>query len=172
MQFEEQYLYSDPPFSLGAKIGAGYDGIVFELRDEPNRVIKFSGNIDLFENAWLIHSTQPKHFVSVFDFGSLDNVVGFFVKMERLLPLTEDERKLFHTLLSHEDFNKQKQFCKSTFDILSNYLDFDRQKAEEFCLLATSGPIVQRDLHERNIMKSKDGHFKIVDLDRLEILLP
>lgn len=159
------------PFTLGKEIGSGVDGQVFEKYGDDSRVIKLSyqDNFTAFENAWLIHVCQPKHFVSVFDFGCFNDTI-FWVEMEKLIPLTEDENRLFHTLLSHEDANKQKQFKPEILNELANWLILDKQKAQDFCVTATSGPIKQPDLHIRNIMKNSRGDFKIIDLDRLHIL--
>jgi hypothetical protein len=48
-----------------------------------------------------------------------------------LNPLNEDEKKLFHTTISHEDGNKLKSITNKTFDMikeLHNFLSFDYNK--------------------------------------------
>src|ERR1022692_2697793 len=89
---------------LGDQIGSGVDGQVFLLGGD--RVIKFSGSYDhrlLAEIA----SGYYMHYVVVDDFGVLPDGTHFTI-MERLYPLTTDEEKVFHTIISHEDQAKVK----------------------------------------------------------------
>ena len=182
------------PFHLGLEIGSGIDGQVFESQDNSNRVIKISS-----ANSSSIASGYPQiakilrsvqigkihHFVKIYSFGPLftypipdlsrDTATIFFVEMEKLFPISEDEQKIFHTLVSHEDANKKKKFPTkqiiSILEDLSRWLSFDKEKAKNFCIAATSGPIYHKDLHIRNVMKNARGDYKLVDLDRLEIFL-
>src|ERR1700722_20210678 len=106
------------PFALGPEIGSGVDGQVFEKMGELDRVIKISmthqsGYVQI-DNT-LAHMQHLWHFAKLYSYGPIftyhdgEAVVTktiFYVEIEKLFPLTEDERKLFHTLLSHEDANK------------------------------------------------------------------
>lgn len=163
------------PFNLGKEIGSGVDGQVFEKQGDDGRVIKLSikDDFNAFENAWLIYSCQPKHFVSVFDFGCLSNII-YWVEMEKLLPISEDEQRIFHTLISHEDANKQKlsSYHHGWFIManeLSEWFSLDKEKIKQFCLSIQTSPILHGDLHPRNVMKDKNGNYKLVDFDRCSV---
>jgi thiamine kinase-like enzyme len=90
--------------------------------------------------------------------------------MEKLHPLSEDEIKVFHSLVSHEDQNKIKKY--SSLEInkilqgLSIGLDFDLHKVMFFCKNLNKLTIQHSDLHPRNLMKDSDGNFKLIDFDR------
>jgi hypothetical protein len=142
--------------------------------------------------GFLKHNRTP-HFAAVFNFALLCNFdlpemisstsnklqpkescTVYYVEMEKLLPLDPEETKLFHTLLSHEDANKQKDFSPEgltkRIDELADWFVFEKKDVLAFCLAATSGKIRHKDLHPRNIMKDRLNQFKLVDLDRLELL--
>jgi hypothetical protein len=141
--------------------------------------------------GFLQHNRTP-HFAAVFNFGLLvhfdlpetisstsnrmqpkESCTVYFYEMEKLLPLSSEETKLFHTLLSHEDANKQKDFSPEGLtkrvDELADWFIFEKKDVLAFCLAATSGKIRHKDLHERNIMRNRLNQFKLVDLDRLEL---
>lgn len=180
------------PFVLGDELGSGIDGQVFEKKSDNNNVIKISCVVA--DEYWdsihhLLFQLKDKkywHFAKVHEFGPLltfDQVDDdldlpskeftiHYLEMEKLLPLTEDEQKVFHTLLSHEDANKQKVYTRerliSLAEELSSGLSFDRNKALAFCFAIMNCPIRHKDLHQRNIMKNVAGGFRLVDFDRLE----
>jgi serine/threonine protein kinase len=95
----------------------------------------------------------------------------FYMWMEKLNQISDDETKIFHTLLSHEDANKIKNYSeKEAHNILlemKKYLSFDLEKAIFFYNAIQKSDIIHNDLHPRNIMKDSSGRFKLIDLDRL-----
>lgn len=98
------------------------------------------------------------------------NLVLYYYIMEKLLPLSEDEKRVFHTILSHEDNNKVKDLSidkiKKNLQGLSCGLDFDAEKVILFCENLRSSPVKHLDMHSRNIMKDTFGSFMLIDMDR------
>jgi len=167
---------------LGACIGRGVDGSVWELTSDPDKVVKLTGRINpliLFS----IKETAYPHFARVFEYGDLlpedwkpsDIKLETYIVMERLLPLTEDEAKVFHSTHSHEDRKIEKHLSNNelvrTLNLLARGLEFDAEKVIAFnqCLLTYKG-IKHTDIHERNLMKDKRGNFKLVDFNRLQLI--
>lgn len=154
--------------------------------DTSSRYKRIAAHLDFLQR------NRTPHFAAVFQFGllceyHLPEMTSFatsnqpkaysaiyFVEMEKLLPLSSEEEKLFHTLLSHEDANKQKDFSpeglSKRIDELADWFVFEKKDVLSFCLAATSGQIRHKDLHPRNVMKDRSNQFKLVDLDRLELM--
>jgi serine/threonine protein kinase len=174
------------------KLGDGADGEVFEIKEDPNKVIKFCTlfdyNMDLkksYKNIsqiinYLI-SNSPQTYAKVFSHKymgeySRDTVWGkqkyilYYYTMEKLMKLSEDEKKVFHSLISHEDQGKQKNWSsiklKEMLTGLQTGLDFDRKKVIFFMENFVKIPIIHTDIHPRNIMKDASGNFKLIDFDR------
>lgn len=162
----------------------GADGEVFKSGDN---IIKFVVISDSKKNATdnfminkrkiqFIMDKNPKHFVKVFDFGLVSiieneryNIVYYYL-MESLNKISDDEKKLFHTILSHEDSNKVKSLnCEGTINELHKFLDFDKEKVIQFINSIKNSKIHQLDCHPRNIMKDRFGSFKFIDLERLRL---
>lgn len=161
------------PFNLGQRLGYGQDGQVFVKKFARKRVIKLSTNQEGFAVLSFLQSKGFSHIVPILKFNILlNNATDWvhFVEMERLFPLSEEEQKAMHTLLSHEDANKRKEFNPQALHDLSQWLSFDERKMRDFCLAVTSGPIRHLDLHPRNIMRDRNGYYRLIDLDRLEIV--
>lgn len=187
------------PYSLGSEIGfGGADGQCFEIINQPNLVIKLSvlyeeylssitNQYKVIENNinYLI-SNPIVGYVRVYTHEYLGSYKRFFCAahnneqeyilyyyvMEKLNKISEDEKKVFHTILSHEDSNIIKdlsyQKINKTLSELSRGLDFDYEKILYFCDNIKKSPIQHLDMHSRNVMKDELGNFKLIDLERLE----
>lgn len=183
------------PFSLGKELGAGNDGQVFELKNEPTKVIKFSILFDLNFNgesylqskynelskcfdvikknntifAKIINYQQIGFFKRKFDNNEQDYLLHYYI-MEKCEKLSEDEKKVFHTILSHEDQGLIKKFSEKKFDEilfgLARGLDFDSKKIRLFYESVMASEIKHLDLHIRNIMKDSFENYKMIDFDR------
>jgi hypothetical protein len=181
---------------LADKLGDGRDGEVYALQ-YLSTVVKFSVIFDLgFNGAEVlqaryydlervlafIENCSPSYIVSILDHkllhqgvrATVDGEQPYLVHcavMERLNKLTEDEKKVFHSILSHEDANIKKLFgrdrLQEILDGLTTGLSFDREQVESFYYAVLAGSLYHDDIHPRNIMKSDDGIFKLVDLDHL-----
>lgn len=184
-------------FNIDKEIGFGADGQVFSLQHDEDKVIKFCVYYDYnnsIKNSYrdistilnFIKNNKPCSFASVYEYGYLGqyerNLVGekdkqkyilYYYIMEKLQKISEDEKKVFHSILSHEDNNVNKNFTinkiKKILTGLSVGLDFNFKKIILFCEDLKSSNIRHNDLHPRNIMKDKLGNFKLIDFDRCVI---
>jgi thiamine kinase-like enzyme len=99
--------------------------------------------------------------------------VLYYYIMEKLQKITEDEHKVFDSLVSHEDRGKKKNFTpakvKEMLQGLRKGLDFDAQRVTFFYDNFNKSPVAHLDIHPRNIMKDAAGNFKLIDFDRAEI---
>jgi hypothetical protein len=192
-----KFCPSQLPVSTGERIGDGADGEVFSIAGCPNKVIKLGvlydqSDIDeKFKNIQrvldYIKDTRPHAYVRVYEhkyFGkySRDMVdwpkptqdfILYYYIMEKLIKLSEDEKKVFHTILSHEDRKIDKNYSLKKIDemlkSMRRGLDFDEERVILFCNNLKKTSVVQNDLHTRNLMKDETGNFKIIDLDRCKI---
>jgi hypothetical protein len=182
------------------RIGDGADGEVLSVQGQPDRVIKLgiiydhpSRELKAYQQiqSVLDHvmSIQPIAYVRVYEHGYLgtysrkiidhykdmQEFLMYYYIMEKLEKISEDEKKVFHSILSHEDRGISKNFSvKKIADMLhgmSRGLDFDAEKVILFCNNLRAAKINHQDLHQRNIMKNNDGDYKIVDLDRSQLKL-
>lgn len=184
-----KYISEKISLNCADKIGSGVSGDVFELNSDKNIVIKYS-NIYINENAEFIIDNLNNVFetlikdnnfcyAKVFEF-SIDFIkkpsndddksfILFQYTIEKLNKISEDELKIFHTLVSHEDGLKYKDYNINYINIilsdLSKYLDFDKDKVLFFVQNYKKSFITHNDVHPRNIMKDNLNNFKLVDFD-------
>lgn len=187
------------PVVASGKLGDGADGEVFEIKDDPNKVIKFcvlyeTGSIKL-SNTYkyisrvldhLINTPSPTH-AHVYTYSYMgeysrpvtwkkeQKYILYYYIMEKLFKISEDERKVFHSIVSHEDRGIKKNFppnkVKEMVTGLEQGLDFDAEKVIFFYNNFRKTPVAHLDIHVRNIMKDAAGNFKLIDFDRSELHL-
>lgn len=139
-----------------------------------------------------IISKKPQFFCEIFEFKDLgfssrdfltyvdnkelkikQNYILYCYKMEKLNKISEDESKVFHTIVSHEDSNKIKKYSSSKIKEilkgLSRGLDFDFEKVILFVDNINKSNIIHCDIHPRNIMKDNYNNYKLIDFDRSKI---
>jgi serine/threonine protein kinase len=182
---------------VGKRLGDGADGEVFVCHNDPNKVIKFSvlyerNNINVYKHffkkinevltyltlnvsdtyAKVIEHQYLGQYDRKTDFGLQEYVIYYYI-MERLNRLSEDEYKVFHTLISHEDKNISKNFSpdkvQEMLKGLSRGLDFNAERVTFFCNNFKNTPIIHQDIHVRNILKDDYGNFKMIDFDRAQL---
>ena len=186
------------PFQLGESLGDGLDGEVLELANQPDQVCKLSVIYDMparpitdyskiQEALQWIKLNQPACYVPVLQEGYLgqfsrqlvdpirnQDLVLYYYTMPKLLKLSDDESKVFHSILSHEDRNLRKNLQPQKIVVilqsLSMGLDFDFSRITLFVDCLRKSPLQHQDLHPRNIMKDELGNFKLIDLDRIHLL--
>lgn len=184
------------PVPTSNKLGDGADGEVFEVDGQPDKVIKFCV---LYERGsvvpvkayakiaksldYLVHN--PLHtYARVYEhaymgeysritWGNIpQKYVLYYYTMEKLNKISEDEKKVFHSILSHEDRGKKKNFStekvREMLRGMKTALDFDEERVTFFCDNLRDSPLSHLDIHVRNIMKDSAGYFKLIDFDRLE----
>lgn len=184
-----------PP--LGKEIGYGADGQVFDTID--NKVIKIAVCFDqsrqfvdiqnilqyimknsppayasVHQSEYLGEYTRPYYHCGVKTTIVQQYYLHYYI-MDKLSKISEDERKIFHSIVSHEDRNIVKNFhldkVKKMLTSMSYSLDFDYNKVIFFYQNLYNCPLRHMDLHVRNIMKDKDGNFKMIDFDRMKLEL-
>lgn len=187
------------PNNISRRISDGADGEVFEI-DKEDKVIKFcvmyeyndSNIIDYYNNTVSIALNSlivnPIHvyarvyaheYMGLFNrkfLGAPNNIQQFilyYYSMEKLEKISDDESKVFHSILSHEDRGIEKNFSNKKIEdaliLLNRGLDFNFKNIMFFCTELKKVNIIHKDIHPRNIMKDKFGKFKLIDFDRIEI---
>jgi serine/threonine protein kinase len=186
------------PVPTGERLGHdGADGETFEVANDPGKAIKFSIIYDRFPQPPLdiyyrqiipildyVMTTRPPMCAHVYEHGYLgeysrpmphwrNGVQSFVIHyciMEKLFSLTEDEKKVLHSLVSHEDRNIKKDLSsnriKEMLGGLACGLDFDSEMVILFCNHLREASLEHLDIHVRNIMKDASGQFKLIDFDR------
>jgi len=181
------------PVLPGVKLGDGADGEIFLIENEPDKVIKLSVLFDpsSSKNFFTIGSAlhrimieRPSAYVRVFSYDYLgtyhrdcldgkQEFILYYYIMEKLEKITEDERKVFHSIMCHEDRGIKKDFSLDELQKilagLSRGLDFSAEKVTLFYNNVGACDIKHCDLHVRNVLKDINGNFKLIDLDRLDI---
>lgn len=179
------------------KLGDGADGEVFEIKDDPNKVIKFcvvyeTGSVKVNNTYKYIsrvlnqlvkepsptyarvytHAHMGEYFREV-AWKKEQKYILYYYIMEKLFKISEDERKVFHSIVSHEDRGIKKNFSSDKIDEmlegLKQGLDFDEGKVTFFYNNFRKTPVDHLDIHVRNIMKDASGDFKLIDFDRAEL---
>lgn len=175
------------------KIGEGADGDCYSLSNDSDKVVKFSVHycwdqedtakiIDNRLQGYIQVQNNPDLFARLYEFGFLGKgtrqvVSGeqeyliFYCLMEKLDKISEDEIKVFHTLLSHEDRNCNKRYSllqiSKILKGLAVGLTFDQEEVIFFMQKIMSTKTGYTDFHPRNIMKDKNKNFKLIDFDRI-----
>lgn len=192
----QQYCPELIPVKVGSKLGDGSDGEVFNVEGQPDKVIKFSimleSQIEPFslENKFnnirevleFLQNNPQENFARVYNhqwmgqfsrtvYGNTqENYFLYYYIMEKLQKISDDERKLFHSILSHEDRKINKNYStlqiKKMLTGLARGLDFDAEKVTLFCDKLRQSPVLHLDIDARNIMKNISGQFRLVDFDR------
>jgi serine/threonine protein kinase len=186
------------PVQPAERLGDGADGEVLSIKDQPNRVIKLgiiyehpSRELKVYEQIQKVldyaMTTQPPAFVRVYEHGYLgtynrkvvewrkdvQEFLMYYYIMERLDKTTEDEKRVFHSIVSHEDRGITKNYSPEKISEMlqgmSRGLDFDAEKVILFCNNLRHAHVLHQDIHVRNIMKNANGDFKLVDFDRAKI---
>jgi len=179
---------------LSYEVGfGGADGQVFQHLTDKEKVIKISVVYEhaipvekqisnTFQVLEYLKLYKPDAYAHVYEFDIIKNYyrdtisgvqkyIVYYYIMDKCNPLTEDEKKVFHTIVSHEDKLKNKSPVPAlhVLDDLSMGLDFDLSKIIKFCQTINCLPIQHLDIHPRNIMKNKLGDFCLIDFDRCEL---
>jgi hypothetical protein len=188
---------SQIPWIPGERLGDGADGEVFQVYGDESKVIKLGVfyEIDTTAQEHSIHlekiltyliQSHLDPYARVYEYKPLGfferTVLGkkkpqtyflYYYVMEKLSKLTEDEKKVFHTIVSHEDRNIKKNYAPEKLQKilagLSRGLDFDVERVIFFHDNLRKTPVKHLDLHARNIMKDAAGNFKLIDFERAEL---
>lgn len=192
----EQLCPDKIPVKISNKLGDGADGEVFDIEGEPDKVIKFcvlyqTGPTKVEKTYksicktldYIVTTPAPTYanvysheymgaFTRKVTWGEQPYIIYNYI-MEKLQKITEDEKRVFHSLVSHEDRGIKKDFSaaqrKEMISGMGTCLDFDAEKVMFFCDNFRNTQISHLDIHVRNIMKDSAGNFKLIDFDRVEI---
>jgi hypothetical protein len=189
------------PVQPDVRLGEGADGEVFSIKDDPRRVLKLgvlygrpgksaAQQYQLISDALdAIQYQHPPAYVHLYEHGYLgtfsrqvfvkprgrakQDYIIYYYLMDKLQPITEDEGKVFHSILSHEDRGIEKNFSpekiQEMLQGMSRGLDFDAEKVTIFCSNIGEARLTHLDIAVRNIMKNEAGEFKLIDLDRVSL---
>lgn len=189
------------PVQIGERLGCGVDGEVFAIKDDPLRAIKLGRLYEqpqqsvqqqfqhLEKVLQLLQHEHSPAYVYLHEYGYLctssqqrfapprrrytQQFVLYYYIMDRLIPITEDEGKVLHSILSHEDRGIKKDFSagkvREMLIGMSTGLDFDIEKITLFCHNIKEAPFLHLDIAIRNIMKNGAGEFKLIDIDRMSL---
>jgi serine/threonine protein kinase len=184
------------------KLGDGADGEVLTIEGQPDRVIKlgviyeYPGHqqLDIYHQIQqvldYVMTVQPFAYVHVYEHGYLgiysrqvhvpprgrakQDFLLYYYIMEKLSKITEDEKKVFHSIISHEDRGVEKNYSAEKIaemlQGMSRGLDFDAEKVILFYRNLYKAKIDHQDLHPRNIMRDANGDYRVIDLDRCGLI--
>jgi serine/threonine protein kinase len=184
-------------FHLDCELGSGADGQVFSLLNDSGKVIKFgilfddcSNTVDqqydkLNQVLSYIKCKKTNLFVKVYQSDFLlkgtrstsdgnQNYLIYYYLMDRLNKLSDDETKVFHTIISHEDRNVVKNYSydriQEMLRQMQRGLEFTLAKVNSFYnKLLNNKEILHLDIHPRNIMKDHCNNYYLIDLDRSQL---
>lgn len=189
-----QFCPDKLPPNIGDRLGDGADGEVLNLINEPDKVIKLS---ILYEDD--ISKHYYTQIVPVLDFlitnpidicarvyahtylGTFNRVryadqqrfILYSYTMEKLEKISNNENRVFHTILCHEDRGIVKNYSvekvREILKGLSHGLDFDEKRIIFFYENLKKSPLNHNDMHVRNIMKNKEGDYRLIDFDRSQL---
>jgi len=168
----KELFTSDLFNKIGDIISTGVDGEVYKF---DNNVIKISANYSYSYSTekalYYLFTNDCYPFSKLYGYGFSSDI--FYYITEKLNSLSNDEYKVFHTIVSHEDKNIIKDYSvekvKEMLQGLSRGLDFDAGKIMMFYEALQNSPIRHLDLHPRNILKDNSGNFKLIDFNRIKI---
>ena len=189
-----KYLPDQLPVQPGERLGEGNNGEVLSIVGDPTKVIKLSmflsteddqrRYVRIKKGLDYVVANCPPAYVKVYEHGHLGSCpigtppclhyIFYYYIMEKLHKISEDERRLFHSILSHEDRGLKKRFSlekiRKMLGGMAKGLDFDAEKVMLFCENIRAAPVIHEDTHGRNIMKNDDGDFRLIDLDSISLL--
>ena len=177
------------------RLGEGADGEVFQLPDldkviklsvlydNENSVEKFDNQFSNIENHILnIMDLNPEPFAKIYDYKYLGNFerdhytknkqsyVLYYYVLEKLFKISNDEKEVLSRILfkPNKDFDYSNLYSHNkAIRILNKInLDFNKEEILKFYSNIKKSPIIHSDIHLSNIMKNKDGQFKLIDFDR------
>lgn len=181
------------PVQPGERLGEGNNGEVLSIVGDSTKVLKLSmllsktGDQEQYSQIKngldYVVAMCPPAYVRVYSHAYLGaqllvppqlQYIFYYYIMEKLHEISKDERKLFHSILSHEDRGLRKRFSlekiRKMRQGMSKGLDFDAEKVMLFCENIRNAPIIHEDTHARNIMKNDNGDFRLIDLDSISLL--
>jgi len=193
----QQFCPDKIPFVPTTRLGDGADGEIFDIKGQSDKVIKFgvlyeTGSININQSFKCIkevlsyfQANPAATYARVYSFGFMGKFerdialkkkqpfILYFYTMEKLYKISEDEQKVFHSILSHEDRGINKNYSpikiNEMISGMSKGLDFNSERVTFFCDNFNNTAVSHLDIHIRNIMKDFNGNFKLVDFDRSEM---
>lgn len=180
---------------VGDQLGhGGADGEVFSLLENPEQVIKFSiiydypcapykKEYDRITNvlAYLtsehpntcacvsVHGKLAEGSRQNVTFGDQKYLLHSYV-MEKCFPLTDEEKKVFHSIITPQKRFKKSGQAEKILSGLSKGFDFDFEKIVSFVKGVSLLPFTHSDLGPLNIMKTVSGKYVLIDFDRAKMI--
>lgn len=150
----------------GTPIGAGIDGTVYRQR-RSGRVVKVSHNSLEAEWAEGLVGHTMRYVVKIYDVYNLEPNVNAIV-MEKLIPLNTQETELVeHNVRQYQGMSSTAAWLRRVRWGVRGERKVEAKLArnikEGLAALERHG-LQHRDLHSGNIMKSRSGAYKIIDM--------
>lgn len=165
------------PFDVNSLqiINSGSEGTVYSCSD-TNFAIKimqkdFTRNsfYKIKKNCKFLKDNKFEEIVSIINYGTYEKGNYLWIMMEKLKPLSKNESKEFNTLknIYHFYFLQKLENDEETMDkkILQWELLLKNKKIRKFLRQIVKLPIYHADLFEDNILKDKNGNYKIIDVN-------
>lgn len=164
---------------ISIKFGSGNDGICYTLDDKILKICANANIYNLNNLNYLRDNPDPAYakvyeiqYLDMFAKNDVDYIVYYYI-MEKLNNISEDEKKVFFTILSHEDKNIKKDYSssqlKKILDDLSRGLDIEPSRIMLFCERLRDSKLKHLDISERNILVDGSGNYKLIDFERIEL---
>jgi thiamine kinase-like enzyme len=144
--------------------------------------------LNFYENVRKVLALQARHdyihYVKVFEHELLhsgqriihsnvkQNFILYSAIMEKLMPLSHDEDKLFKTICDAVEAGKSGAHIKKLISEQNNWLNFNLNRCQIFLDQIERSVIIHRDFQRQNVMKDALGNFKLIDFDFSKIKEP
>lgn len=169
----------------GDFIANGDDGRAYQNWDDETKVVKVgfmntqshSGTTlsQLEDNFDYVLNNKPKAYVEIFDYGCINCRscdVSYYVLMEKLVKLDNTEHSVPGFAIGVQDYVRRHKKNKSDpypVGRISIPGKKNRTQLETFARNIWDAGIIHNDIFYGNLMKTEDGDYKLIDLDRLTI---
>jgi hypothetical protein len=150
---------------LGRELGRGNEGVVFELGDSGTRVLKVNFTAKQSVRAIARRAKGRAWAARMFESGRMKGR-GFWYVMERLYAIDSRSVRVLDDISRIRVAKGDGRITKERFDALYREI-----------LMSASGPLREvirkakragySDLHGGNVMRTKSGTLKVVDLESL-----
>jgi serine/threonine protein kinase len=173
------------PYDLDSLVflAQGSEGVIYTTPTQKDVVIKIMDK-DFTRNSFskirkicfYLQESSFKEIVTIFDYGTFqkNKQKYFWILMEKLKPLSKNERKEFKILkdIYHNYFlSKNSKSEEEWIEIIGVWKKkLKNKKTKNFLDKIIKLPVYHVDLFEDNILKDQQGNYKIIDINDLKMV--